>query len=110
MSLGLRQPPIRHMSCPGRSRMNQMMGTATFSAAAAMPPGALETLVEDMKQWVIGPGPGPIFPKRKFDDRPERNCTLFGLAIHRYLQHEKQTFGINLGWTDDGSAQTAAKV
>jgi hypothetical protein len=33
-----------------------------------------------------------------------------GLKIDRYLQHEEQRFGINLGWTDDASAQTAAKV
>jgi len=90
--------------------MNQMTPVAEFSVANTMPPGALETLVEDMKQWMIGPGSGSIFLKRQFDGRPERNYNLRGLEIDRYLQHEKQRFGINLGWTDDASPQTAAKV
>jgi hypothetical protein len=89
--------------------MNQILSAATFSAAAAIPAAAVASMAEDLKQWVIG-GAGALQPKRKFDGRPERNFNLRGLKINKYLQHEEQRFGINIGWTDDASAQTAAKV
>lgn len=89
--------------------MNQMFSAAAFSSAAAIPAAAVESLADDLKQWMIGSA-GALQPKRKFDGRPERNFNLRGLKLDRYLQHEEQRFGINLGWTDDASAKTAAKV
>lgn len=89
--------------------MNQIFSATAFSAAAAIPAEAVASMAEDLKQWVIG-GAGALQPKRKFDGRPERNFNLLGLKINKYLQHEEQRFGINIGWTDDASAQTAAKV
>jgi hypothetical protein len=71
----------------------------------------LEKLVENMKQWVIGAGEGkPVLPKTRFAEHPERNYNLLGLTIRKFLQHEEQTYGINLGWTDDASPQTGTKV
>jgi hypothetical protein len=89
--------------------MNQILSAAVFSSAAAIPAAAVASLADDLKQWVIG-GTGALQPKRKFDGRPERNFNLRGLKIDKYLQHEKQSVGINIGWTDDASAKTAAKV
>ncbi|GGC34579.1 hypothetical protein GCM10011504_11230 [Siccirubricoccus deserti] len=89
--------------------MNQIFSAAAFSSAAVIPAAAVESLANDLKQWMIGAA-GTLQPKRKFDGRPERNFNLRGLKLDRYLQHEKQRFGINLGWTDDASAKTAAKV
>lgn len=88
--------------------MDQMSATALMDQ---MSPAALESLVDDMKQWVIGAGnSGVVLPKKKFNEHAERNYNLKGLQIGRFLQHEEQRFGINLGWTDDASPQTAAKV
>src|SRR5215831_7298670 len=71
----------------------------------------LGTLVEGMKQWVIGAGDDkPVLPKTRFADHPEVNYNLLGLIIRKFLQHEEKTYGINLGWTDDASPQTGAKV
>jgi hypothetical protein len=89
--------------------MNQIFSAAAFSSAAAIPAAAVESLADDLKQWMIGSA-GTLQPKRKFDGRPERNFNLRGLKLDKYLQHEEQRFGINLGWTDDASAKTAAKV
>jgi hypothetical protein len=89
--------------------MNQIFSAAAFSPAAAIPAAAVESLADDLKQWMIGSA-GTLQPKRKFDGRPERNFNLRGLKLDKYLQHEEQRFGINLGWTDDASAKTAAKV
>jgi hypothetical protein len=69
-------------------------------------------VIEEYKQWNIGatrPRSG-VIPKASFKERPERNYTLKGKVIRKFLQHEKQAFGINLGWTDDAEPGTAAKV
>jgi hypothetical protein len=82
-----------------------------MAATAGMSDAAIAAIAEDMKQWVIGVGRSEsIFLKRKFDGLPQRNYNLKGLKLNKYLQHEDQRFGINLGWTDDASANTAAKV
>ena len=91
--------------------MNQVFSATSFVSASLIPASAIESLTADLKQWVIGGGrAGGVLLKRKFDGSPERNYNLRGLKINRYLQHEEQRFGINLGWTDDASPQTAAKV
>ncbi|TCZ61287.1 hypothetical protein [Roseicella aquatilis] len=91
--------------------MNQIFPATVFATSAAIPPAAVATMAEELKQWVFGLGRSePMFTKRKFDGRPERNYNLKGMKTGKFLQHEEQRFGINLGWTDDASAQTAAKV
>ncbi len=69
------------------------------------------TLAAYLKQWKIGAGQtGPVLSKRRFTDAPERSYSLKGKVPRKYLQSEKQTFGINLGWTDDAEPETAARV
>jgi hypothetical protein len=72
------------------------------------------TIAAKMTQWVIGSGNGQpsalVLPKRRFEGHPERNYNMKGRELRKFLQHEKQTFGINLGWTDDATPQTAFKV
>jgi hypothetical protein len=73
---------------------------------------AVTQQAEQYKQWVIGSGRrGPVLAQNAFKDGSERNYNLKGLQEHgNFLQWEKQTWGINLGWTDDHSAATAARV
>ena len=74
----------------------------------------VEALVEIYKQWNIGPittmPSVPVLPKKKFDGLPERNYALKNKQNRKYLQHEDQTFGINLGWTDDATDETGLRV
>jgi hypothetical protein len=71
-----------------------------------------EEVAEEYKQWMIGATKPrmPVLLKTTFGQHPERNYNLKNKNIRRYLQHEKQTWGINLGWTDDGSNETGNKV
>src|SRR5215470_13715800 len=71
----------------------------------------VEKLVADLKQWKIGlNASGLLLPKAHFDGPTDRNYNLKNFKTRKFLQHEKQTFGINLGWTDDAEPQTAARV
>jgi hypothetical protein len=69
-------------------------------------------LAEDyLRQWkILGTGSGSIFPKSSFGGPSSRNYDLFNERTGLFLQHEKQTYGINLGWTDDAESGTAEKV
>jgi hypothetical protein len=69
-------------------------------------------IAEDyLRQWkILGTGSGSIFPKSSFGGPSSRNYDLFNERTGLFLQHEKQTYGINLGWTDDASSGTAEKV
>ena len=49
-------------------------------------------------------------PKPVFDGRADRNYNLKNKRVRKFLQWEEQTFGINLGWTDDAEPATATKV
>lgn len=65
----------------------------------------------ELTQWYLANGKaGPIRPKASFADHPERNFSVKGTRPRKFLQHERQTFGINMGWTDDASPATEAKV
>lgn len=68
--------------------------------------------IDRYKQWTFGVTHPhvPILPKPAFAGHPERNYNLRNKVTHHYLQHEHQTWGINLGWTDDGSDHTGARV
>lgn len=74
----------------------------------------VEGLVEVYKQWNIGPittmPSQPVLPKKKFGGSPERNYALKNKQRRKYLQHEDQTFGINLGWTDNATDETGLRV
>jgi hypothetical protein len=70
------------------------------------------TIAEDyLKQWtILAAKPSTVLSKSSFDGPVERNYNLKNKQVRKFLQHEEQTFGINLGWTDDAEPATAAKV
>lgn len=64
------------------------------------------------KQWMIGANSsGFIYPKSSWKGPADRNYNIKGSVIRKFLQYEKQgtARGINLGWTNNASAKTAAK-
>jgi len=65
-----------------------------------------------LKQWMFDPNHAhhSLRPKPSFSGPAERNVNLKNSTQRRFLQWEEQTFGINLGWTDNASAATAVKV
>ena len=69
-------------------------------------------IAEDyLKQWTILTAiPSTVLSKSSFDGPVERNYNLKNKQVRKFLQHEEQSFGINLGWTDDAEPATAAKV
>jgi hypothetical protein len=69
-------------------------------------------LAESFRQWkfVTPQPPTLVLPKEKFEAFPERNFSLKNDDAKKYLQYESQTFGINLGWTDNAEPATAEKV
>jgi hypothetical protein len=72
----------------------------------------VDDLIENFKQWNISPNSpsGPILPKASFTGPADRNYSLKGKAIRKFLQWEDQTWGINLGWTDNAEPETEKKV
>jgi hypothetical protein len=52
----------------------------------------------------------PLYAKTSFEGPASRNTNLKNSMVRRFLQWEPQTFGINLGWTDDASPETAVRV
>ena len=71
----------------------------------------IAALAAEFTQWFLANGKaGPVLPKDKFSVHPERNFSVKGSRPRKFLQHENQTFGINLGWTDNASPATEAKV
>jgi len=74
---------------------------------------SVSDMVEKFKQWVINPNnPGQqVLPKSSFGGPADRNYSLQGTdGPKTFLQHENQTFGINLGWTDHSDKGTEQKV
>jgi len=71
----------------------------------------VSAIVDQYKQWLLGATKPRtlVVPKTKFEEHPDRNYSLKNRKAS-YLQHEKQTFGINLGWTDDAKDSTGDKV
>lgn len=67
-------------------------------------------IVAKYKQWMIGANDtGVVIPHSERDHRS--NYNLKGSVLKRFLQYEKQGAGrgINIGWTDNASADTATK-
>jgi hypothetical protein len=68
-------------------------------------------LAESYKQWVFGAGrTGPLIPQNVFSEGAEHLYNLKGTGERKFLQWESQQFGINIGWTDDASSETARRV
>jgi len=81
-----------------------MTDTLTADAAATQ-------LAETYKQWMIGAGKrGPLMAQNAFREGSDRNYNLKNLQERKFLQWEDQTWGINIGWTDDASPATANRV
>jgi hypothetical protein len=70
------------------------------------------TVVEEMKQWKFSnpAKPPQLLPKSSFEGPADRNYDLKNRKVRKFLQGEKQAFGINLGWTEDAEPATATKV
>ena len=69
-------------------------------------------LAEDWKQWMLdanNPG-APVRPKSSFHGPDDRSYSLKDKKTRRFLQHEDQDWGINLGWTDDAEPKTERRV
>ena len=66
---------------------------------------------EYLKQWTMGStAHRALRPKPEFAGLAERNYNLKNKRVRKFLQWEEQTFGINLGWTDDAEPATAKRV
>jgi hypothetical protein len=79
-------------------------------AASALDPKAV--VADYLKQWMfdsIRPKHA-LLPKSSFGGPSSRNYNLKNQRTRRFLQWEHQTFGINLGWTDNASPETARGV
>jgi hypothetical protein len=71
----------------------------------------VKPLVDQYLQWNIGSDKaGGVMSKANFDQHPERSYNLKNKLTRKYLQYEEQNWGINLGWTNDASAQTGKRV
>jgi hypothetical protein len=89
--------------------------TARSAPAGHLPAAATSNAVTAagyLKQWRFDPHhPGRLlYAKASFSGPKSRNTNLWNRQERRYLQWEDQTFGINLGWTDDASAATSVRV
>lgn len=80
-----------------------MTHTLTVDAVVAQ-------LAESYKQWIFGSQRQPLIPQNTFVEGSNRNHTLKGTVPRKFLQYERQTFGINLGWTDTADPATARRV
>lgn len=68
-------------------------------------------VVDYFKQWKFNAGSTqPLVPKASFSGPANRNLSLKNSRVRKLLQWEHQTFGINLGWTDDAEPATVKKV
>lgn len=69
-------------------------------------------IVAQYKQWMVGATAPrtPILPKDAFEAVPDRNYNLKNRQAIKFLQHEKQTVGLNIGWTDNATNATGDRV
>ena len=65
-----------------------------------------------LMQWMFDPNHPhhPLRAKPDFNGPADRNTNVKNSRERKFLQWEEQTFGINLGWTDDASPATAVRV
>ncbi|MCK4743618.1 MAG: hypothetical protein KAT25_07340 [Sulfuriflexus sp.] len=81
--------------------------------AYALTPAQINNMAES-KEWVIGANPGAggyLYTKTKWKGPKDYNYNLKGLVIRKFFHYEKQGSlgGINLGWTNNASAETGKK-
>jgi len=69
-------------------------------------------LVDKYHQWILGPQAGGtvIRPQGQSHQYPDRYYYLKSKVPRKFLQYESQTWGINLGWTDDAAPDTGRRV
>jgi len=69
-------------------------------------------VVDFLKQFMFDPNQRhhELLTKPTFGGPSDRNYNLKNSRTRRFLQWEEQTFGINLGWTDDDDPGTATRV
>lgn len=83
---------------------------------AILPDGVTWDQFNEMKdylcQWRFGSitGQTEVQAAQVFKEKGTNNVNLFNKESNCFLQWEKQSLGINLGWTDHGDSATAAKV
>ena len=90
----------------------EFASSATAGVISAAATSDAETAAGYLKQWRFDPDhPNHLlYAKSSFSGPARRNTNLKNTMERRFLQYEHQTFGINLGWTDDASAATGARV
>jgi hypothetical protein len=70
--------------------------------------------IDNFREWELAggrfKGPQTVLPLAKFDERSDHRYNLKHFTQRKFLQWEKQTFGINLGYTDNATPETARKV
>jgi hypothetical protein len=89
----------------------------TTTTLTALPEGLTRADFDQIKtkilQWKFGTAHGAAGPLRAlnaFEANHAATCNLFNQESGVYLQWEKQTLGINLGWTDHADAATAQRT
>lgn len=78
---------------------------------ASTDPG-VAVVLDHLRQWRFSTveKPTALVPKLEFSGPADRSYYLKNKVARKFLQHEKQNVGINLGWTDDAEPETARKV
>jgi hypothetical protein len=72
---------------------------------------AVNQLVETYKQWMVGANKRrPLMPQNAFREGSDHNYDLKNLQERKFLHWEHQTWGLNIGWTDDASPSTASRA
>ena len=86
--------------------------SAQAAVASATATSDAVTAAGYLKQWMFDPNHAhhPLYAKSSFSGPASKNTNLKNSMERRFLQWEPQTFGINLGWTDDASPATAVAV
>lgn len=107
MSVGL--APQALAATNARTTAEVSAPAAVDSARAVKNP---ETAATYLKQWMFDPNNAhhPLYAKANFNGPASRNTNLKNSMQRKFLQYERQTFGINLGWTHDATAKTAVAV
>jgi len=69
-------------------------------------------VVDYLKQFMFDPNHQhhDLLTKTQFVGSADRNYNLKNSRTRKFLQWEEQSFGINLGWTDNADPSTAVKV
>ncbi len=72
----------------------------------------ISLVVDYLKQFMFDPNHSShtLLTKADFGGPANRNYNLKNSRTRKFLQWERQSFGINLGWTDDAEPATATKV